>query len=371
MENDKQALTPLPEVQYRTGPRWNRIFTTAALAVLAVVAWQAFDSRQDIASLRSDFEHRAADADKAAVEARTLAAQRQESIEALQTRIGSLESQLHDAQAQFASIDDLHAEFARARDERMVTEVAQSIEIASQQLLLAGNVSGSLTALQSADARLALMDATRYLPVRKLLARDIERLKTLPLADVPRMALQLESLIGRIDGLPLGFERQVPVPAKTVAAPVAKKKEKGKTLAAASHPSASDAAESSLPSPGVLARLADDLWHEFRNLVRIERLDQPDPALMAPEQASYLRSNLRLRLLSARIALLQRENRLFVDDVQQSRAWVQRYFDPAAPMVKATLDELDVMSRIRLDADLPNFDETLTALRNVKPVVKR
>lgn len=371
MENDKQALTPLPEVQYRTGPRWNRIFTTAALALLAVVAWQAYDSRQDIAALRSEFDHRVADSDKAALEAGALAAQRQASIEALQARMATLETQLHEAQTQFASIDNLHAEFARARDERMVYEIGQSIEIASQQLLLAGNVSAALTALQSADSRLALMDATRYLPVRKLLARDIERIKTLPLADVPRMALQLESLIGRVDTLPLGFERTLPAPARAAASSSVASKKKGASAAAASQSAASAPADTPRPSPGVLARLVDDLWHEFRSLVRIERLDQPDPALLAPEQASYLRSNLRLRLLSARIALLQRENRMFADDVLQARTWVQRYFDPAAPMVRSTLDELDAMSHIRLDADLPNFDEAQAALRNVKPVVKR
>jgi uroporphyrin-3 C-methyltransferase len=365
MENDKQALTPLPEARYRMGPRWNRIFTSAALALLAVVAWQAYDSRQDIADLRSDLEHRVSESDKAAIQANALAAQRQASLEALQGRVATLETQIHEAQSQFSTIDDLHAEFARARDERMINEISQSIDIANQQLQLAGNVSASLTALQAADSRMALLDPLRYMPVRKLLARDIERLKTLPLADVPRMALQLESLIGRIDVLPLGFERKPAEAEKSALRNVAKKKS---SKPAASEPEASAAADA---SPGVLLGLARDVWSEFRSLIRIERLDQPDPALLAPEQASYLRANLRLRLLSARVALLQSQNKLFADDVQQARGWVQRYFDSKAPLVVSTLAELDVMGRARLDIDLPNFDETQAALRNVKPAVKR
>lgn len=365
MENDKQALTPLPEVRYRMGPRWNRIFTSAALAVLAVVAWQAYDSRQDIVDLRADLERRVSESDKAATEASAQAAQRQASIEALQGRVVALENQIHEAQSQFATIDDLHLEFARVRDERTINEIGQSIEIASQQLQLAGNVSAALTALQAADARLALLDPVRFMPVRKLLARDIERLKTLPLADVPRMALQLESLIGRVDVLPLGFEHKPTEAEKSVSRTTVKKKVSRDT---ASAPEASAAADA---SPGMLLGLVQDAWKEFRSLIRIERLDQPDPALLAPEQASYLRANLRLRLLSARVALLQSQNKLFADDVQQARNWVQRYFDGKAPLVVSTLAELETMGRARLDIDLPNFDETQAALRNIKPATKR
>lgn len=366
MENDKNALAPLQEVRYRTGPRWNRIFTSLALAVFAVVAWQAYDSRQNIASLRADLDRRAGDSDKAAAEAHALALQREASIKALQDRIDALETQARDTQSQFATIDDLHAEFERARDERAVNEIAQAIEIASQQLQLAGSVSGALAALQSADSRLALLDPTRYTPVRKLLARDIERLKTLPLADVPRMALQLESLIGRVDTLPLAFERTLVAPARPQpqAAPT---RTRGTKPAAAAQSAPAASASGVTASPGRLESFAKELWQEFSSLIRIERLDRPEPALLAPEQASYLRANLRLRLLSARIALMQRENRTFADDLGQARAWIQRYFDVQSPRVAQTLSELDGMSHTRLDVDLPSLDETQTALRNIKP----
>lgn len=362
-EHDKQALTPLPEVRYRMGPRWNRIFTSAAVALLAVLSWQAYDSRQNIAALREDLDQRTHDAEKAATEAQSLAVQRQASVDALQARILAVEAQLQEAQSQFASIGDLHAELARVREERSLNEAAQAIDIASQQLQLAGNVPAALAALQTADARLGQLDTARFLPARKLLAQDIERLKALPLADVPRLALQLDALIGRIDGLPLAFEHQLPEPEKAKPAPRAKVR-KGQPAAAASVPAA---AASEVPSPGVLAGLLQDLWNEFRGLIRIERLDQPDPVLLAPEQASYLRANLRLRLLSARIALLQRQDALFVDDVKLARGWVQRYFDTGAAQVAATLSELDAMAQVRLGSDLPDLDALQAALRSVKP----
>lgn len=363
-ENDKHALTPLPEVRYRMGPRWNRIFTSAAVALLAVLSWQAYDSRQNITNLREDLELRTHEAEKAATEAQAVATQRQASIDALQARIVAVEAQLQEAQTQFATIDDLHAEIARTREERTLNEAGQAIDIASQQLQLAGNVPAALASLQTADARIALLDPARFLPVRKLLAQDIESLKALPLADVPRLALQLDALIGRLDKLPLAFERQLPELEKTKPAPHAKAR-KGRSAVAVSTPVA---AASEVPSPGVLVGLLQDLWSEFRGLIRIERLDQPDPVLLAPEQASYLRANLRLRLLSARVALLQRQDALFADDVKLARSWVQRYFDTSAPLVASSLSELDAMSQVRLGAEMPDLDALQTALRNVKPV---
>ncbi|MFT3849367.1 MAG: uroporphyrinogen-III C-methyltransferase [Propionivibrio sp.] len=42
----------------------------------------------------------------------------------------------------------------------------------------------------------------------------------------------------------------------------------------------------------------------MRSLVRIQRFDREEPALLSPGQAFFLRENLKLRLLNARLALL-------------------------------------------------------------------
>ena len=73
---------------------------------------------------------------------------------------------------------------------------------------MAGNVETALIALQGADARLAGAAQPRFLPLRRLIARDIERLKTLPTADISGMALKIENLMSAIDGLPLAFEQR-------------------------------------------------------------------------------------------------------------------------------------------------------------------
>ncbi len=369
MEN--QALTPSPvpvpasEPKHRTGPRWNRIFTSAAIAILAVLAWQTYDTRQALRDTQGELTRRLAEGDKAAQEARTLARQSQENIDTLKARMGGLAARQEEAQEQFALLETLSAELSRARDERAVAEVEQAVNIAAQQLQLAGNVSAALAALQSADNRLALLDQARFLSLRKLIARDMERLRALPMSDVSSVGLQLETIMGRIESMPLGFEH---APASTPRVPTKAATQKGGKPAAASVPAA---AASDVPAPSVMMGLLQDVWDEFSQLIRIERMDRPDPALLAPGQAAYLRENLRLRLLSARLALMQREGKLFAEDVRQSREWLQRYFDVQARPVADTLNELAQIERARLTMTLPSLEETQAALRGFKLGGKR
>jgi uroporphyrin-3 C-methyltransferase len=63
-----------------------------------------------------------------------------------------------------------------------------------------------------------------------------------------------------------------------------------------------------LPPPGLGRRagasagptFAGYVWQEVRSLVRVTRIDKPEAMLVAPEQAFFLRENLKLRLLNAR-----------------------------------------------------------------------
>ena len=112
----------------------------------------------------------------------------------------------------------------------------------------------------------------------------------------------------------------------------------------------------------MIGGLAGDVWRELKGLVRVERLDRADPALLAPDNAFFLRENLKLRLLNARLALLQRDARTFADDVRQSHAWIERHFDQRAKAVQNSLATLKQLSGSGITLDLPALSETISAL---------
>ena len=99
-------------------------------------------------------------------------------------------------------VSSLHITFP-TRDEWQLAEIEQVLAIAQQQLQLSGNVRAALLALQQAEGRLARADRPQFLPVRRALARDIERLRAVPGLDLSGISLKLDSLVAAVDSLPL------------------------------------------------------------------------------------------------------------------------------------------------------------------------
>jgi len=61
----------------------------------------------------------------------------------------------------------------------------------------------ALAALQLADSKLQRLDRPQFLPLRRAIARDMDRLKGVPYVDVAGISIKLDQLTGAIDSLPL------------------------------------------------------------------------------------------------------------------------------------------------------------------------
>ncbi len=315
----------------------NPLVIIAAIA-LGLLAWQWMETRARFSSVQEELAKRLATSDATAQESRALAKQGQESLLALQAKVGALEASLAQTQSQQVALDAMYQELSRSRDERLLAEIEQSLAIAAQQLQLAGNVEAALIALHSADDRLARAAQPQLLPLRKLVTRDLDRLRALPVADISGIAVKLESLVAVIDTLPLAFEQR---PRPAVAAV---KKESG----------------------NVWQTFWQDFWTDVRQLVRVERVDRTDPTLVSPSQAFFLRENLKLRLVNARLALLSRDGRSFREDTRQAGEWLERYFDTRARPVQSAQTSLKGLAALDIARDLPSLDDTLNAVRNFK-----
>ena len=340
METPVQPETPPPASCWRDVLR--RPTGVIVVVALALVVAQWVDTRMQVSSLQQELAHRLAEGDSVAKEGRTLARQSQETMAAMQAKVGALEAKLAETQSQAVALEAMYQDISSTRDERLLAEVEQAVVIAMQQLQYAGNVEAALIALQGAEGRLARSVAPQFLPVRKLIARDIERLKGTPGANVSGLSLKIESVIAAIDILPLAYEQR---PKAEPVKPLAKAK-----------PASVD----------YWRELGADLWRELRQLVRIERIDQGDPALLSPNQSFFLRENLKLRLLNARLALLQRDGKIFREEIRRSREHLDRYFDDRAKPVQAAQATLKTLANTEVGFDLPGLTETLAALRNLK-----
>lgn len=327
---------------------WALLVALAAGGAAGWSAWQARDTHTQSAQLRETLASRLAESESLASEARGIVRQQQETMASLQGKLGALESKVEATEGQAAALEALYQEFSRSREDSVVAEVEQAVALAAQQLQLAGNVEAALIALNQADARLAAHDRGQYAPLRRALAHDTEALRLQPVVDVSGLGLRLERLLERADAMPLAYEGQLPAPA--MAAPTAD------TEVAA-------AGDWMAKGLGFARELADDVWREVRGLVRMERLDQDDPVLLAPAQNTFLRENLKIRLLTARLALLARDARTYAADLAQARAWIERFFDQRDERVKMALQELSALEAVTIRTELPTLTESFAALR--------
>src|SRR6266849_7605792 len=158
---------------------WSISPTTVAFVLVALLlVWQWYDGRSRIGALRDELAQRVRESEADSRDARLAARQAQEAAREAQAKLAQIEVKLAEFQNQQIGLETLYQELSRSRDEWVLAEIEQILAVASQQLQLTGNVQVALGALQTADARLARSGRPQFLPLRKVFARDIERLKT-------------------------------------------------------------------------------------------------------------------------------------------------------------------------------------------------
>jgi len=334
-----EADPAAPAVSPARSSRISKLVLIAVLlaAGLAALAW--FDTRSRIGATQEELARRLREIESDARDARLVAGTAQEALREAQVRLGQLEARLAESQSQQLALEALYQDLSRNRDEWQLAEIEQVLAIASQQLQLARNVRAALLALQLAEARLGRADRPQFAPIRRALARDIERLKAAPAVDFPAMAMRLDNLIASIDSLPLAFEERSEreMPAKAPAA-----------------------------DRGLLARLGAEVWNELSQLIVVRRIGASEPPLLPPSQAYFVRENLRLRLLNARASLLARDEAGYREDLRTTGAWVQRYFDPRSKATADAVAQLKQLSGVSISFEMPTISESLDAVRGYK-----
>jgi uroporphyrin-3 C-methyltransferase/uroporphyrinogen III methyltransferase/synthase len=325
----------------------------AVLAVLFATGW--WDSRSQIASLRIEMAERLKLEQELSKRTEATAREAQDRMREALARMMALETRIVESQSQQAALESMYQDLSRNRDEWAVSEIEQTLTLAAQQLQLAGNVRGALIALQNADARLGRADRAQFIAVRRVLQRDVERLKALPQVDTSGIAIKLDAVIAAADSLPLIFDEKLQ-PQSTRGPQTARERGDRKQV--------SDADSS------IWTRLRDDAWEQFRQLVRIRDIDNADPVLLNPTQAFFLRENLKLRLLNARIALLQRNEALFRQDLTAANQWLVRYFDVRSRAGAGATATLISLIAGAVSIELPTLAESLNAVRNYKAPVR-
>lgn len=347
-----------PAALRRGASSWVQLLALALAALALLMAgllWQRLSLTQQ------ELARRAQDSAAQVTEARTLAAQAEAQTQELQARLAVAEVRLSEVVLQRSQLEELMLTLSRSRDDTLVQDIESALRLAQQQAQLTGSAQPLVSALQAADQRIARAAQPRLNPVQRAMARDLQRIQAAVLTDVPALVQRLDELARQVDQWPL-LNDVGPRSASTRPAKV-KPARSASTGTATVAPAA---AEGHAAPPegwqGWWARLQDEVIRSGRDLVRVSRIDHPEAALLAPEQAFFLRENVKLHLLNARLGLLARQTATAQADVRAVQALVGRYFDPAAPAVQGAQNALTQLRSELVPLDLPQPDESLAAL---------
>lgn len=293
---------------------------------------------QRLATIQEQLARQSADAGAQSVEARTLARQAQDATRETAARLAVMEARVGEVALQRSQLEELMQSLSRSRDENLVVDIESAIRLAQQQAQLTGSLEPLLAALKAADQRVVRAAQPRLGPLQRAIARDVDRLKQASVTDTPGLLVKLDELVRLVDELPV---LNAVASATAVQAP---------------------ANPATTAAPGWLQRLLERVGTEARGLVRVSRIEQPEAVLLSPEQSFFLRENLKLKLLNARLGLLARQLESARADVASASAALGKYFDPASRKTQAAATLLQQVQGQMRAIELPRVDDTLAAL---------
>jgi len=329
---DSPAAPPAPAASLLRPLLW----LLAAVALVALVATSLL--WQKVLGMQEQLARQSADTGAQSVEARTLARQALDQARDTAARQAVSDAKLSEVALQRSQLEELMQSLSRSRDENLVVDIDSALRLAQQQAQLTGSAEPLLAALKTAEQRVTRASQPRLTPLLRAISRDFERIKAASVTDTPGLLVKLDELARLVDDLPL---------VNAVG-----------TTAAVSPPRPARASD----LPAWWWQILQVLGQEARNLVRVSRIEHPEAALLSPEQSFFLRENLKLKLLNARLGLLARQLESVRADLATSATVLGTYFDPASRKTQVAAALLQQVQGQMKTAELPRLDDTLTAL---------
>jgi uroporphyrin-3 C-methyltransferase len=363
-ETPSPVATSEPPLPARSGRRIGAApwWLTALLALLAMAAlWLAWQTTQRVRTLEEELVRRQQDSQTLATEARVLARQAQDVSRDAAAKVALMESRVAENTLQRSQLEELLQALTRSRDENMLADIEAAVRVAVQQSAITGSTEPLVAALRQADERLARNSQPRLERVRRAVVQDLDRVRAVAVSDISTLVIKVDEAVRLADELPLLSQPD-------------KRRGGNSNDASRSAPAvpAAASAAAAAAAGGWRAELAArwDLLvtrvvEEAKSLVRVTRIDQPEAMLIAPEQAYFLRENLKLRLLNARLALLSRQFNTAQSDLREVQLMLDRYFDRSSRRVASVNELLRQVNAQARGIVVPRPDETLAALAAV------
>ncbi|MGG4603461.1 uroporphyrinogen-III C-methyltransferase [Paenalcaligenes sp. Me131] len=330
----------------------------AAAIVLALVGggvWYGQQQQKDYVDLERQLQANIQASNKAVDQVQQVQSQ----LRDLQQKYQQLQRELADSQER---TQDLHQAFQTLTDaggqQALLNDVEHLVNLAQQQLLIGGNVNNAIVSMETAQARLARANRPTLASLQQTINGDLQRLRAITVVDVSSLSRQLDTL-------------QAELNRAVLLAPDAAVEENEDT-----------ASEPTIPEPVFTEetpwweRTAKQSWYwvergwdavsqDLGDLVSVRRIDDASALLLSPEQADRLRDNLRLRITTARLALMTGQPLVWQSEMNAVLAVLQQRFDVQTGAGAEALQLTRSLLEMPIVTHLPTLDNSLQALESM------
>ncbi len=237
-----------------------------------------------------------------------------------------------------SSISQVQRQLGKTRGDWLIADAEYLLSIANQRLYLMGDINTTREALEAADQRLRESGDAGAFKIREQIAKDIAAIRNVAVADIVGMYASIQALQDQVDTLTLFL----PYTGKTLTQP--------------------KPAQESVDKEG--QNLLDSALGQLEGVVTIRHTEHPIKEILTPEEAQFIREQLRVKLEMVKIALVQQNEQLYQSSLADTKKWTEQNFAKNAE-TSNFIAELDRFNAIKIRSHFPDISLSLKMLRDI------
>jgi len=285
----------------------------------------------------------------------------QNQLAALEANIGNKDSHFTKTLADFSQLHNekldatrkelneavqrIQRQLGKTRGDWLVADAEYLLSVASERLHLIGDVNTTREALEAADQRLRESGDAGVFKVREQIARDIAAIRSIHVPDIVGMYAVLQTLEAQIDKLTLFL----PYSGKALTPST-----EGQSIQQRDHADKAEAGHG----------LLDSAINQLEGFVTLRHTDQPVTEILTPEQAEFIREQLRVKLEMTKIALVEHNEAIYQTSLADAAGWLEQHFTKNEES-RAMLAELNRLSAIKIRSQFPDISLSIKMLRDL------
>ncbi len=237
-----------------------------------------------------------------------------------------------------SAISQVQRQLGKTRSDWLIADAEYLLSVANQRLHLVGDVNTTYEALEAADQRLRESGDAGVFKIREQIAKDITAIRSVAVADTVGIYASIQSLQTQVDSLVLFL----PYTGKALTEPEAVQE----------------------PTDKAAHNLLDSAIDQLEGIVTIRHTEHPIKEILTPEQAQFIREQLRVKLEMAKIALVQQHQQLYQSSLADAKKWAEKNFAQDA-QTNNFIAELDKFNAIKIRSQFPDISLSLKMLRDI------